>query len=416
MRRAALTGAVEDPSGGVLPGVTITARNAQTGTTRTAVTDGSGNWTMSTLPTGKYDLSFELDSFKKLVRSDVTVEAAVARTVNVSLEVGSLTEAVTVTADAALLTATTAATFRKIDGDELTNVPTSTRSFTHLLSGEAGVSADLPPVLINGTGNISPSVNGTRTTSTSLFFNGIDATNITSNEGSLTDNISPAPEMLDEVKLQTSLYDASTGRSGGGNFQLITRSGTNALHGSGFFNFQHEALNANDFFYNKDGIEKPKARRNEGGFTVGGPIKKNRVVLLWWLPAHQRGDWVCADREQYYGPARRARANRRRTHEREPPSSVCHLNPGILASIPKAQCASATDTACISDVALNLFTLRNPVTGDYVIPAPRAGLATVGVDGVAGLVVSAAIRWFGNGMSFRPSSSRTSPPPRSTRN
>ena len=105
------------------------------------------------------------------------------------------------------------------------------------------MSADLPPVS-NGTGNISPSVNGTRTTSTSLFFNGIDATNITSNEGSLSDNISPAPETLDEVKLQTSLYDASTGRSGGGNFQLVTRSGTNDFAGRCYFTFQHEKLNA----------------------------------------------------------------------------------------------------------------------------------------------------------------------------
>jgi Carboxypeptidase regulatory-like domain len=379
-----LTGAVSDPSGGVLPGVTVTAHNIQTGVTRTSVTDGSGNWTLPTLPTGKYDLGFELDSFKKLVRADVTVEAAVARTVNVSLEVGSLTESVTVTADAALLTATTAATFRKIDGDELTNVPTSTRSFTHLLSGEAGVSADLPPVLINGTGNISPSVNGTRTTSTSLFFNGIDATNITSNEGSLTDNISPAPEMLDEVKLQTSLYDASTGRSGGGNFQLITRSGTNALHGSGFFNFQHEALNANDFFYNKDGIEKPKARRNEGGFTVGGPIKKNRVFFFGgYQRTNAETGFVPTASSITVLPAALGLIGGERTKE-SLHQAFATLNPGILASIPKAQCASPTDTACISDVALNLFRLRNPVTGDYVIPAPRAGLSTVGVDGVAG--------------------------------
>ena len=110
-----------------------------------------------------------------------------------------------------MLSTTTATTFRRLSADELTLIPTTTRSFTHLLSSEAGVSADLPPSLINGTGNISPSVNGTRTTSTSLFFNGIDATNLTSNEGSLSDNIAPAPETLEEVKLQTSLYDAATG-------------------------------------------------------------------------------------------------------------------------------------------------------------------------------------------------------------
>ena len=99
-----LTGTVADPSGGVLPGVTVTAQNVATGVSRTAITDGGGNWTITTIPTGRYELGFELDSFKRLVRNDITVEAAVARTINVSLEVGSLSEAVTVTADAALLT------------------------------------------------------------------------------------------------------------------------------------------------------------------------------------------------------------------------------------------------------------------------------------------------------------------------
>ena len=96
----------------------------------------------------------------------------------------------------------------------------------------------------------------------------------------MSDNIAPASDTLEEVKLQTSMYDASTGRSGGGNFQLVTRSGTNAFRGHGHYNFQHERMNANDFFYEKDGIDKPKARRNEGGFTVGGPIRQNRFFFF----------------------------------------------------------------------------------------------------------------------------------------
>ena len=76
------------------------------------------------------------------------------------------------------------------------------------------------------------------------------------------------------------MYDASTGRSGGGNFQLVTRSGTNVFRGSGLVNFQHEKMNSNDFFYEKDGIDKPKARRNEGGVTVGGPIRQNRFFFF----------------------------------------------------------------------------------------------------------------------------------------
>ena len=232
-------------------------------------------------------------------------------------------------------------------------------------------------MLINGTGNISPSVNGTRTTSTSLFFNGIDATNITSNEGSMSDNISPAPEMLEEVKLQTSLYDASTGRSGGGNFQLITRSGTNSFHGGLFANFQHENFNSNDFFYERDGIDKPKARRNEGGFTVGGPLRRNR---LFFFGGYQRTDaetgFVPTASSITVLPAALRLINGARTKENLL-AAFWSLNPGITGAIPKAQCSSATDTACISDVAVALFNLRNPGDGRLRDSRRRArGLAS----------------------------------------
>ena len=379
-----LAGTVADPSGAMLPGVTVSVKAVQTGFTQTTVTTESGEWRIAALPPGAYEVSFELNGFKRLVRSGVTVEAAVTRSVPVTLEIGGLSEVVQVSGDAALLNMVTATTSRKLSGAELQVIPTSTGSFTHLLSSEAGVSSDLPPVLINGTGNISPSVNGTRTTSTSLFFNGVDATNLTSNEGSLSDNVAPAPDTLEEVKLQTSLYDASTGRSGGGNFQLVTRSGSNRVAGAALVNFQHEKLNENDFFYKKDGIDKPKARRNEGGFTVGGPIRRNRV---FFFGGYQRTDaetgFVPTASSLTVLPQALQLIQGARTKE-SIHAAFSALNPGILSSIPKAQCATATDTACISDVALNLLNLRNPVTGDYVIPAPRAGGNVIGNDIAAG--------------------------------
>ena len=186
----------------------------------------------------------------------------------------------TVTENVLLLTPDTASTFRQISSQRIAPGSDFDPQFHPFAVGRGWVSSEFPPVLTNGNGNISPSVNGTRTTSTSLSFNGVDATNLTSNEGSLTNNISPAPETLQEVKLQTSLYDASTGRSGGGNFQLITKSGANQIHGSAYWYVQNEKFNANDFFFNKDGIDRPKARRNEGGFTMGGPIKKDRIFFF----------------------------------------------------------------------------------------------------------------------------------------
>jgi Carboxypeptidase regulatory-like domain len=378
-----LSGTVVDQNGGVLPGVTVVVASPETGVSQSAVTGGSGEWTVAAVPVGRYGLTFELSGFKKLTRSDVLVEAVVTRQLNVTLEVGAVTEQITVSGDAPIVVANTAAAYRRLNAEELTLVPTSTRSFTHLLSAEAGVSVDLPPVLVNGTGNISPSVNGTRTTSTSLFFNGIDATNLSSNEGSMTDNISPAPEMLEEVKLQTSLYDASTGRSGGGNFQLITRSGTNTYRGGVFASLQHENFNSNDFFFEREGIEKPRARRYEGGFTVGGPLRRNK---LFFFGGYQRTDaetgFVPTASSLTVLPAALRLINGARTKENLF-DAFRALNPGITGAIPKAQCNSATDTACISDVALALFNLRNPATGDFVIPAPRDGIASFGNDATA---------------------------------
>ena len=217
-----LTGVVRDPNGANLPGASVVVKNLATSATRTAISNEEGHWALPGLPVGAYEVSYEITGFKRLVRDRIEVEASVPRTLEDKLEVGEIGAVINVTEGAALITPETSAVARQPSSEQLVEVPTSTRSFTQLLSTEAGVNTELSPVLTNGNGNQSPSVNGTRTTSTSLFFNGVDATNITTNEGSLSDNIAPSPETLQEVKLQTSLYDASTGRSGGGNFDSST--------------------------------------------------------------------------------------------------------------------------------------------------------------------------------------------------
>ncbi len=367
-----LTGAVQDPNGAHLPGVTVTVRSETTGATRTATTDSEGRWTVPGLAAGTYQITYELTGFKKLIREKMGVEASVTRTVDDKLEVGEVDAVVNITEGSSLVAAESATTFRQLSSEDLVTVPTSTRSFTQLLSTEAGVNTELSPVLTNGNGNQSPSVNGTRTTSTSLFFNGVDATNITSNEGSLNDNIAPAPETLQEVKLQTSLYDASTGRSGGGNFQLVTRQGGNKFNGSVYYYLQNEKLNANDFFFNKEGIDRPKARRNEAGFALGGPIAKERV---FFFTSYQYTDAITG-----FVPTARSTtvlpvALRHISGPRTAANLAAAFN--LENGCTPANCLTAAD---ISPVALRLFNLINPVTGDFVIPAPRAGARPIGVD------------------------------------
>ncbi|MGD9588676.1 MAG: TonB-dependent receptor [Pyrinomonadaceae bacterium] len=356
-----LSGTVKDPNNAVVPGASVTVRNTGTNLTRAAITNDEGRWTIIQLPVGIYTVSYEKDGFKKAVSQPTDVEALVTRTVDVTLEVGVSDVFVDVTAEQPLIQTESAAVARQITGEQLIRTPTSVRSFTGLLSSEAGVSSELSPVGVASAGNISPSVNGTRTTSTSLFFNGIDATNITSNEGSLTDNISPAPETLQEVKLQTSLYDASTGRSGGGNFQLVTKSGGNQLNGSAYFYMQNKAFNANEFFLERAGEEKPQADRIETGFTLGGPIIKDRFFFF--------GGYQFTDAKTGLVPTARTRtvlpmALSALGDDRSPAAIAAAFNQFNGCS--GSNCLTASD---ISDVAFRLFNLRNPVTGGFVLPS-----------------------------------------------
>jgi hypothetical protein len=367
-----LSGTVRDPNGAILPGVSVTVKNVSTGAGRTTSSGEDGTWRVAGLSIGRYEVSYELTGFKTLIQNNVEVEASVPRALDTKLEVGEMAAVINVMSGADLVTPETSAIARQLTAKQLVQVPTSTRSFTQLLSAEAGVTTELSPVLTNGNGNQSPSVNGTRTTSTSLFFNGVDATNITTNEGSLSDNIAPAPETLQEVKLQTSLYDASTGRSGGGNFQLVTKQGSNKFNGGAYYYVQNEALNANDFFFNKAGIDRPKARRNEVGFTVGGPIIKEKFFFF--------GSYQYTDAITGFVPTARSTtvvplALRRISGERSAQALADAFN--AENGCTPANCLTAAD---IAPVAVRLFNLRNPVTGDFVIPSPRTGGRLIGVD------------------------------------
>jgi hypothetical protein len=367
-----LSGRVIDQSQSAVPGVTVTATNTATNDTRVDVTNSEGVYRLSALTVGTYQLTFQVNGFKTLQRGGVLVEAAVPRTIDVQLELGGITEQVTVSVDPPVLQNTTPTVSRRLSSEEITSVPSSTRSFTHLLTATAGVSADLPPVGSNDTGAISPSVNGTKQTSNSVLYNGVDITSMLSNTGTLDEGLSPAPETIEEVKLQTSLYDASTGRSGGGNFQLVTKSGGNGFNGSLYMFGQNDRFSSNDFFFDKNDIAKPKMQRLESGFTIGGPIRRDRAFFF--------GSLQHTDAETGYVPTASARA----------------LLPAALGLIAGARTAEnivsafrqlnpnfALQPANISPVALQLLNARNPRTGDFLIPAPTG--AVIGREPVVGI-------------------------------
>src|SRR5262249_9989992 len=247
---------------------------------------------------------------------------------------------------------------------------------------------DLTDPLTNGNGNPEASVNGNRPTSVSVQKDGIDATNLTGT-GSLTENLSPAPETVEEVKVLTSLYDASLGRNGGGTVQVITRRGGNEFHGVGYLYGQNERFNANDFFFNRDGIDRQKARRLEGGGTLGGAIIKDK---LFFFTGYQKTDASTA-----YVPSAQSLVVLPEflsdvRGERTPQSLVDALNrsyvgnfgPPVGTFVPPRFIVCPGDPACSSPLppasqhldprspGTRLLMTRNPITGDYLVPAPRA--------------------------------------------
>jgi outer membrane receptor protein involved in Fe transport len=296
-QRGTITGSAADPSGARLPGVVVEVRPA--GTTAparpaaTVTTDADGLFATPALMPGDYLLRFTLDGFTPVERP-ARVEPGGRAIVAATLEIGGLTETVQVTADTLALDVATTTQTASFSSEALTELPSASRNYTHVIVSEAGVSAPLPDRTGRGLNiatapgtqaedasqSLNPSVNGARPTNNGLRVNGIDATNMLSASGSLGATVGLPLEALEEVEVQTALPSAASGRNGGGNVSLVTRAGGDRFSGSAGYYFQHENMNANEFFLNRGGVAKPEFRRNDATVTIGGPVRRGRTSFF----------------------------------------------------------------------------------------------------------------------------------------
>lgn len=383
-----LTGTVTDPNGGLVPNATVTITNLGTNAKRTLTTNEEGSWTIAVLPLGNYEVTAEATGFQ-LVRQPATVVTSQTTSVDLILGVSGGEAVVDVTADQAgdeTVRTDSPVTGVSITGRSLEQSPVANRTPFGRIQLDTAASGDIADPLTNGNGNPEVSINGSRTTSQGVQFNGIDATNF-SGTGSLTESISPAPETVQEVKLLSSLYDASLGRNGGGSVQVVTRSGTNAFSGTAYIFAQNEKFNANDFFFNRDGIDRQKARRLEGGFTLGGPVIKDK---LWFFGGYQKTDASTAyvptaqsfvvlplalafitDRSNPEN-VRQAFALAQRQGGR---SSAFGQGSQCIRTLTPTSFAGTVIGTCIdpNSPGFRLLSLRNPATGDFFIPTLSPG-------------------------------------------
>lgn len=273
-----VSGTVVDPNGAVVPNATVTVRNNGTALERQATTGGEGTFAVQLLPPGSYRVEVTATGFNTTVVENVRVQITETATVNLTLGVAGGAETVTVSADPPAVQLESSQVGRVIDERAISQLPLPTRNFQQLLTLSPGVTASVANNTELGRGDVTVSVNGQRTTSNNVRINGIDANSVGTNS---TPNIAvPATDSLQEFIVQTSTYDASSGRNAGGNVEAVTKSGSNEFHGNLYEFFRNDRLNANDFFLNSAGRPRPVLKRNQFGGTTGGPIIRDRFFFF----------------------------------------------------------------------------------------------------------------------------------------
>lgn len=277
-----MNGDVTDISGAAVSNAEVTAINEDTGLARTEHTNTEGEYTIDFLPVGNYELDVSATGFKKYVRTGIVLELDVPATVNVVMQMGALTQEVTVSGGAPLVNTSTPEIGRTIENQEIVNLPLVNRNAYQLLELTPGVQqtsfnpGQPNPVITLGYPEQRTFINGGADGgegSVSYYLDG--GINITGLRN--TGNILPNPDAIQEYRVETNNYDAEYGQFSSGVISVITKSGTNNFHGEGFDYWRDQVMNANTW---DNPFTKPPLRRQQFGGTFGGPIIKDKTFFF----------------------------------------------------------------------------------------------------------------------------------------
>ncbi len=284
----ALTGTVRDPSGAVILGARVVISNPATSESRTVFTRADGTYTAPNLPPGLYRVEVSSEGFKRRVQTGVQTTVTETSILDIELELGDLQEEIFVVEDTQLLQSEFTSLGRVVRREVVTQLPLVTRNYTEILALSSGIVAPVSNAsqLGRGTGGEAPRaegegvyVQGGRSYDNNFQLNGAGI-NVLFNEGGGPGVAIPNPDTIETFKVQTGLADATFGRNAGGSINVVSKGGSNEWHGSLFHFFRNEALNANDFFFNRAGLDRGILRQNQFGGTAGGPIDTDRVFVF----------------------------------------------------------------------------------------------------------------------------------------
>jgi hypothetical protein len=276
---ASITGRITDDTGAVLPGVSVTVANVNTGLSKSTFTNETGLFTVPLLPIGEYAVTAEFPGFQAEVRRGVVLEVGDRARIDFALQVGEVTQFVEVTADAPLVQSETATVGQVVDNDMIVELPLNGRNYVSLALLTPGA---MPPAQGTGYGfRGGINIAGNRETSQQYQLDGVDITEAMMSVPVFT----PSIDMIAEFKVNQSTYGADLGRRSGGQVTILTKSGTNEFHGSVYEFIRNSSLDARNFF----AVDKPPFRWNQFGATLGGPIIKDRTFFFFsWESFRER--------------------------------------------------------------------------------------------------------------------------------
>ena len=369
----ALAGTVTDPTGAVMPQVQIAVKSEATGEVRTVMSQQNGDYVVPLMLPGRYTVEASKTGFKVSVLTGIQVNVTETATLNIRLGVGTEKQSVTVQGATEQLETESSALGAVVGERTVSELPLVTRNYTQIVDLYSGVSSEVNNADALGRGTTGPSnqplvVHGVNSTDNNFQMNGVEINDFY--QGSTADISGgvaiPNPDTIAEFKVQTGQYDAAYGRDAGANVDVVTKGGSNQLHGSAFEYFRNEDLDANDYFRNLTGEPRAPLRQNQFGFTLGGPIKKDKLL---WFTSYQ-------GTKQFNGVAAgcaSAVSSPPLTNDRSAKGlgTLFAGQRGFFQNLfGGVGPAIAVDGSNINPVALNLLQAKLP-NGQYVIPTPQ---------------------------------------------
>ncbi|HEV2234880.1 MAG TPA: carboxypeptidase-like regulatory domain-containing protein [Terriglobia bacterium] len=275
-----ISGTVSDSTGAMVPKATVTITNEKTGQKRVVQTNDTGFFTAPELPVGSYSVSASATGFKVAENTGIDLHVTEQKMVPIILQVGVQTETVTVTGGATQVNLRTGEVGSLVGAQQMTELPLNGRSFVQLTLLAPGASVG-DSVSTRNTGLLSGvdiSMSGSGANTNAWLVDGAD--NVDHGSGR-TILVFPSVDSIEEFKVRRNSFGADSPASGGAQINLVTKSGTNRFHGSAYEFFRNDKLDAANFFLNSANQKKGELRSNDFGYTVGGPIKKDKAFFFW---------------------------------------------------------------------------------------------------------------------------------------